>query len=74
MFLAPMHARIQLNRWKDCNALPDGVTTISLWGTNLTDKRYIANMLWQGGDVPAGGVDPSLGWLLIIGVSPEGLE
>ena len=41
--------------------LPDGVTTISLWGTNLTDKRYIANMLWQGGDVPAGGVDPSLG-------------
>ena len=42
--------------------LPDGVTTITLWGTNLTDKRYIANMLWQGGDVPAGGVDPSLGF------------
>ena len=41
--------------------LPDGVTTISIWGTNLTDKRYIASMLWQGGDVPAGGVDPSLG-------------
>ena len=43
--------------------LPDGVTTITLWGTNLTDKRYIANMLWQGGDVPAGGVDPSLGFV-----------
>ena len=41
--------------------LPDGVTTLTLWGTNLTDKRYIASMLWQGGDIPAGGVDPSLG-------------
>ena len=41
--------------------LPDGVTTISLWVTNLRDKEYQSSMLWQGGDVTAGGNDPSLG-------------
>ena len=40
-------------------ALPDGVTTITLWGTNLTDKEYRSGMLWQGGDPEIG--DPSLG-------------
>lgn len=40
-------------------SLPDGVTTITLWGTNLTDKEYRSNMLWQGGDPEIG--DPSLG-------------
>jgi len=40
-------------------SLPDGVTTITLWGTNLTDKEYISSMLWQGGDPEIG--DPSLG-------------
>ena len=40
-------------------SLPDGVTTITLWGTNLTDKEYRSGMLWQGGDPEIG--DPSLG-------------
>ena len=40
-------------------ALPDGVTTITFWGTNLTDKEYRSGMLWQGGDPEIG--DPSLG-------------
>ena len=40
-------------------SLPDGVTTITLWGTNLTDKEYVSSMLWQGGDPEIG--DPSLG-------------
>ena len=39
--------------------LADGVTTITLWGTNLTDKEYRSGMLWQGGDPEIG--DPSLG-------------
>ena len=41
--------------------LPDGVNTFTLWVTNLRDKEYQSSMLWQGGDVTAGGVDPSLG-------------
>ena len=40
-------------------SLADGVTTITLWGTNLTDKEYRSGMLWQGGDPEIG--DPSLG-------------
>ena len=40
-------------------SLPDGVTTITLWGTNLADKEYRSGMLWQGGDPEIG--DPSLG-------------
>ena len=40
-------------------SLPDGVTTITFWGTNLTDKEYRSGMLWQGGDPEIG--DPSLG-------------
>jgi len=40
-------------------SLPDGVTTITFWGTNLTDKEYVSSMLWQGGDPEIG--DPSLG-------------
>ena len=41
--------------------LKDGVTSISLWGTNLTDKEYVVTMLWQGGDLAVGGMNPSLG-------------
>ena len=41
--------------------LSDGVTTISFWGKNLTDKEYIYNMLDQAGDVQIGGTDPGLG-------------
>jgi len=41
--------------------LSDGVTTISFWGKNLTDKEYIYNMLDQAGDVSIGGTDPGLG-------------
>ena len=41
--------------------LSDGVTTISFWGKNLTDKQYIYNMLDQAGDVSIGGTDPGLG-------------
>ena len=40
--------------------LPNGQTTVSLWGTNLTDKEYVTNMINQSGDVEIGGVDPSL--------------
>ena len=40
-------------------SLPDGVTTLTFWGTNLTDKEYRSGMLWQGGDPEIG--DPSLG-------------
>jgi len=40
---------------------PDGVTTVSFWGKNLTDKEYIYNMLNQAGDKEIGGTDPSLG-------------
>lgn len=42
-------------------ALPNGQTTISLWGTNLTDKKYVDNMINQSGNVEIGGSDPSLG-------------
>ena len=41
--------------------LADGVTSIALWGTNLTDKEYVVTMLWQGGDLAVGGMNPSLG-------------
>jgi len=41
--------------------LSDGVTTISFWGKNLTDKEYVYNMLDQAGDVQIGGTDPGLG-------------
>ena len=40
-------------------SLADGVTTLTFWGTNLTDKEYRSGMLWQGGDPEIG--DPSLG-------------
>jgi len=40
-------------------SLPDGVTTLTFWGTNLTDKEYMSGQLWQGGDPEIG--DPSLG-------------
>ena len=42
-------------------SLPNDQTTISLWGTNLTDKEYVNNMLNQSGDTEIGGTDPSLG-------------
>ena len=38
--------------------LSDGLTSISLWGNNLTDKDYVYNMLDQAGDVQVGGTDP----------------
>ena len=38
--------------------LADGVTTISFWGKNLTDKDYVYNMLDQAGTVQIGGTDP----------------
>jgi iron complex outermembrane receptor protein len=41
--------------------LSDGVTKISFWGKNLTDKQYVYNMLDQAGDVRIGGTDPGLG-------------
>ena len=41
--------------------LADGVTTISFWGKNLTDKDYVYNMLDQAGTVQIGGTDPGLG-------------
>ena len=41
--------------------LSDGVTTISFWGKNLTDKEYIYNMLDQAGTIQIGGTDPGLG-------------
>ena len=41
--------------------LSDGVTSISFWGNNLTDKDYVFNMLDQAGDIQIGGTDPSLG-------------
>lgn len=42
-------------------SLPNDQTTISLWGTNLTDEDYVTNMLNQSGDTEIGGTDPSLG-------------
>jgi iron complex outermembrane receptor protein len=41
--------------------LENDKTSISLWGTNLTDKDFVDNMLNQSGDVEIGGIDPSLG-------------
>ena len=43
--------------------LADGVTSISFWGKNLTDKEYIYNMLDQAGDKQIGGTDPGLGFV-----------
>ena len=42
-------------------SLPNDKTTISLWGSNLTDEDYVTNMLNQSGDTEIGGMDPSLG-------------
>ena len=41
--------------------LADGQTSISLWGTNLTDEDYVNNMLSQSGDIEIGGTNFSLG-------------
>lgn len=41
--------------------LTNGQTSISLWGTNLTDEEYVAGMLNQSGDTEIGGTNPSLG-------------
>ena len=41
--------------------LENGQTSISLWGTNLTDEDYVTSMLNQSGDKEIGGSDPSLG-------------
>lgn len=41
--------------------LKNGSTNISAWGTNLTDKDYIADMLNQSGNTEIGGTDPGLG-------------
>ena len=41
--------------------LADGQTSISLWGTNLTDEVYVNNMLSQSGDIEIGGTNFSLG-------------
>jgi iron complex outermembrane receptor protein len=41
--------------------LADGQTSISLWGTNLTDEDYVNTMLSQSGDIEIGGTDFSLG-------------
>ena len=41
--------------------LADGQTSISLWGTNLTDEEYVNNMLSQSGDIEIGGTNFSLG-------------
>ena len=41
--------------------LSNGNTSVSLWGTNLTDEDYIDNMVNQSGDTEIGGIDPSLG-------------
>jgi len=43
--------------------LADGRTTLTLWGTNLTDKDYIYNMLDLAGDEQVGGIDPGLGYV-----------
>ena len=41
--------------------LADGQTSISLWGTNLTNEVYVNNMLSQSGDIEIGGTNFSLG-------------
>ena len=41
--------------------LADGQTSISLWGTNLTDEEYVNNMQSQSGDIEIGGTNFSLG-------------
>ena len=41
--------------------LADGQTSISLWGTNLTDEDYVNTMLSQSGDIEIGGTNFSLG-------------
>ncbi len=41
--------------------LANGKTSIALWGTNLTDKDYVANMVDQSGDLEIGGTQPELG-------------
>ena len=41
--------------------LTNDKTSLSLWGTNLTDEEYVTNMLNQSGDTEIGGTDPSLG-------------
>ena len=41
--------------------LADGQSSISLWGTNLTDEDYVNNMLSQSGDIEIGGTNFSLG-------------
>ena len=41
--------------------LADGQSSISLWGTNLTDEDYVNTMLSQSGDIEIGGTNFSLG-------------
>ena len=56
--------------------LTNGKTSISLWGTNLTDEEYVAGMLNQSGDTEIGGTDPSLGMTAVYWGDPRryGLE
>ncbi|MEK9824122.1 MAG: TonB-dependent receptor, partial [Gammaproteobacteria bacterium] len=56
--------------------LTNGQTSISLWGTNLTDEVYVAGMLNQSGDTEIGGTDPSLGMTAVYWGDPRryGLE
>lgn len=41
--------------------LTNDATSISIWGTNLTDKEYVTSILDQAGDIQIGGTDASLG-------------
>ncbi|MEM7079112.1 MAG: TonB-dependent receptor [Pseudomonadota bacterium] len=43
-------------------SLPNDQTTVSVWGSNLTDEDFVTNMLNQSGDTEIGGMDPSLGF------------
>ena len=41
--------------------MPNEKTSVSLWGSNLTDEEYVTTMLSQSGDREIGGIDASLG-------------
>lgn len=41
--------------------MPNEKTSVSLWGSNLTDEEYVTTMLNQSGDREIGGIDASLG-------------
>ena len=51
--------------------LGNGSTRVSLWGTNLTDKKYVDTMLDQSGDTAIGGIDPSLGMTALYWGNPR---